>query len=662
MTIAARQLSEDEQARLDACSLEPIRTPGAIQPHGVLLVANAASLHIVHVSDNTAALMGLDTDEVLARTLPDVLGAEAFERIAQILDPDVPAASPALVSVRGRLFDAIVHTDDGPILLDLEPVSSPAADDPGMTGTLYAAIHTLARIRTTEQLWSETASVVRSITGFDQVMVYHFHDDDHGEVVGEDVADGMQPYLGLHFPSSDIPTQARDLYLSKLSRVIATTLDEPAALLSAVGAPEAVGLLDLSASELRSVSPQHLRFMRNMGQVSTMSFSLIHDGRLIGMITCAHRSPRRLRYLVRQGLEVLANQVALQLTSIRSIDALSGRLALNDIRSSIVAGLTDEVDIAGVLLDGEVTIGDLVPADGVALRLGGVTASRGKVPPADQLAALMHELAIGADGRGFAADSLSVDYPDVARLVPGACGMLVVPIGGDGDYLAWFRDERVHSIPWLGDQRASNRLTPLSPRNSFASWIQRVTGRCESWDAFQTVAAELGLDIESILLRRVESRLADVALHDPLTGLPNRRLLMDRLDRALERHARGEELALLFLDLDGLKGINDTGGHDAGDAVLVRTARRLEAAARAEDTVSRIGGDEFVILCEDITSEQAEAVAERILQFLRDTEEPGTASIGIATAAPGLSASDLLTRADAAMYRAKAGGRDRVSR
>ncbi len=669
--IADVRVSLDEQTRREACALEPIRTPGSVQPHGVLMVVNAASLQIRHVSDNSAALLGLAPEWMLGRTLLEVLDATALAQLTDILDPAVPAANPAPVTLNGTAFDAILHRIEDHILIDWEPALGQAAS--WSTAVLYAAIHHLARIRTATELWAATALAVRQITGFDHVMIYHFHDDDHGEIVGEDLAEGMQPYFGLHYPASDIPHQARELYLRKLSRVIATTGDEPSALISAVDSDSATSGdahgLDVSMSELRSVSPQHLQFMRNMGQASTLSFSLIYDDRLIGMITCAHRTPRRVPFMLRQGLEILANQVAAQLSSIASIAVLTRRMEVRSVRSALIAGLTDEADIAETLLRGPMTVLDFIPADGAVIRLDGVITSCGRTPAVPELSALTDALLRRGDSVKFVTDALPLDYPDLARLAPAVCGMLMVPIGGDGDYVAWFRNELVRSVSWLGDQTAANRLTPLSPRNSFSSWSQDVTGTAASWDGLELDAAELGLDLDSTLFRRAESRLAHVALHDPLTGLPNRRLLMDRLQHALAKYERGAELAVLFIDLDGFKSVNDARGHEAGDAVLVHTAQRLVAAVRAQDTVARIGGDEFIVLCEDTSVDDAETLARRILTALRagprsgrPAHAPITASIGITGADLSFDASDLLRQADAAMYRAKAQGRNQISR
>jgi diguanylate cyclase (GGDEF)-like protein/PAS domain S-box-containing protein len=165
-----------------------------------------------------------------------------------------------------------------------------------------------------------------------------------------------------------------------------------------------------------------------------------------------------------------------------------------------------------------------------------------------------------------------------------------------------------------------------------------------------------------------DAHLAHLALHDPLTGLPNRLLLRDRLDHDLASAARnGTRVAVVFLDLDGFKEINDTLGHDVGDVVLCTTAERLQEALRPGDTVSRMGGDEFVACSTDVrTEEDAQALAQRLLDAVRPPVLVGDhllavgVSAGVTLSGPGEGSAALLRDADGAMYAAKRAGRGRV--
>ncbi len=676
------EISPEERQRLLECSQEPIRTPGAVQSHGVVLIVDATTFEVVYASENSATVFGMEAATLLGRALADVTGHAAVSAIRDVLDETVAAANPVSVIINSHSFDSIVSAA-GPrvtgssdssssdtrtlVAIDFEPTILPSPLH--SASSLYDAILRLSRATTMGDLWTGTARELRILTGFDRVMVYHFYPDDHGEIVAEERPDDMEPYLGLHYPASDIPAQARELYLTKLSRMIADSSDDGSALISlSDSAGDAWGTLDLSHAELRAVSPHHRQFMRNMGQASTLSLSLVHDGRLVGMITCANRTPLRLPFLMRQGLEILANQVSLQLASMREIERLTQQVRVRSIRSRLLGQLSGTTGMVEALFNGELTVLDLIPADGATLHIYGVTTSIGTVPVEAELTSLVESARRDGLELPVFTEEISSDYPELAVFVPTVAGMLLLPLGGSGSYIAWFRQEISKSVNWLGDQSPTNRVSTLSPRDSFSSWTQSVRGSSQSWDGLDIEAAELCRDLDGVLLRRAESKLAALALHDPLTGLANRRLLTDRLEHALTKYARGEELALLFIDLDRFKVVNDTYGHDVGDALIVHAAGQILAATRPEDTVARLGGDEFVVLCEGTTGEEADVISRRLIDAISEPLTTGgttlsiTASIGVTAANLSFSATDLIRQADTAMYRAKQRGRNQASR
>ncbi len=636
--------------RDESCAQEPIRTPGTIQAHGALFGFDRESRRLIVASENAPEFIGIAVDDMLGRTVEEFVDPEALRS----LQDAAAGANPARIRLEDRDLDAIVHRDGPVTFVELEPASG--ADELAAAAQVYGAANRISAAIGRDALLPLVASEFRELTGFDRVMVYHFHSDGHGEVVADSRDDDMEPYLGLHFPGSDIPAQARQLYLTKLSRAIVSTTSAPVPLLALPdSAPDR---LDLSVAELRSVSPFHLQFMRNMGQASTVSFSLIHRGELIGMITCAHRTERRLPYLLRRSLEVLGNQVALQLGAMRDVAELATEVRRRELRASLLGRMVGSDELSVALLEGEPTVLDLVAADAAAIQLDG---DLRRTPGAPDPEVLDELAARGA----LETTSLVADHPDLAQLLPGFAGVLVVPIGETGDYLAFFRREVLQSVRWLGDLAESNRLAPLSPRLSFSAWTESVTGTSLPWEDAARAAGEFAVGLESALTRRHEARLAKLALRDPLTGLPNRRFLQEELERVL---ARGSEVSLLFVDLDDFKRINDSYGHDAGDSVLLEVSRRLIAQVRSQDRVARLGGDEFVVVCENMTAAAAERVAARVISSLAqpiDLKEGATvvtASCGIVGGWPGSTAAEFIERADAAMYRAKAGGRNQVSR
>ncbi len=632
----------DELRRLEECAREPIRTPGRIQSHGTLLGVDPATGVVVTASENAAAWLG--------RPLADAR-SDALDYAARTGN----AVDPVRIEWDGGAADAIVHRSGGLALVELEPVLEGV--EYVRTGVV-GAIQRLSALTSVDQLRREAAREIRRLTGFDRVMVYHFHDDGHGEVVSEDAVDGLDPYLGLHFPASDIPPQARQLYVTKLCRAIVDTHDDGVALVSTAGDPRA---LDLSLAELRSVSPYHLQFQRNMGQRSTVSFSLVERGRLVGMITCAHGTVRRLPVLLRRSLEVLAAQVGMQLSSLTEIERLRRTVEFRERRAALLAPLYASDDIPAALLGGRRTVLDLVPADGVVVRLGGTSHVSGAVPDSDGIERMLERLS----GEAVVSECLSRDRPDLAELLPGTAGLLAVPLDTEGDILVFLRGEVAREIAWLGDPGSANRPDGLSPRTSFSAWKQSVRGRSEAWGVVVAEAVELGRDLEVAMQRRAEARLAELAMRDALTGLHNRRFLVERLSHPTPVGPDGK--ALLFVDLDDFKRVNDEHGHDVGDGVILEVARRLLAHSRAQDVVVRLGGDEFVVIVDGILGADVEAIAQRLVDAVAVPIVVGThvvhltASCGLVTAAPGEPRSGLLEAADAAMYRAKRAGRNRIS-
>lgn len=661
MTSITVPIDECEAERLVDCALEPIRTPGAVQPHGVLVTVDAYLRNLNRVSGNTLAHFGVEPRELFGTRLDDLIGPVAVEALRAVLAGSRPATNPVAVSIAGQAYDAIAHKIADEAVIEFEPACDPALFS--SPSAVYAAILRLDAIGTRENLWHDTARELKGLTNFDRVMVYHFHPDGHGEVVAEQCADGMEAYLGLHYPASDVPAQARQLYLNKISRTIVSTASESAPLLAAA---EAQTPLDLSQAELRSVSPHHLQFMRNMGQESTLSLSLVQRGELVGMITCAHRTSRRLPYALRQGLEVLANHVALHLGAMTEIAHLTRAADQRELRGRLIDALDATDDMTVALLEGSPSIRDLIPSDAAAVSVNGTIAVAGELVTSEQVATLASRLSETATPLPFSSNSLALDHARLGTAVPAVAGALIVPYG-EGDFVAWFRTEVAQTIDWLGDPSAANRATPLSPRNSFSLWRQEVVGQAVPWHGYELDGVEFGRDLDRFRMRRAELQLAVLGLHDALTGLPNRRLLTLRLQEAFESRAHARPVALLFVDLDSFKEVNDSFGHDVGDTLLVKAASRIRAVTRDSDTVVRIGGDEFVVFCDSIAAEEAKLIANRILLNFRrpfvigGTVVTTTVSVGIATASEASSPKELLRRADESMYRAKRAGRNQLS-
>ncbi|MGP3925867.1 diguanylate cyclase domain-containing protein [Streptomyces sp. 8N616] len=224
----------------------------------------------------------------------------------------------------------------------------------------------------------------------------------------------------------------------------------------------------------------------------------------------------------------------------------------------------------------------------------------------------------------------------------------------------------------MGKLREEGGLSSHSPSRRVSCRIRAADGQWRHTESTISRHAN-GLIINSRDVSEraaLQARLEHLAFHDTLTGLPNRALFADRLKHALaKRSAHRAPPAVLFLDLDGFKSVNDSAGHAVGDELLIQAALRLQAAVRAGDTVARLGGDEFAALLEGeagLCGPRTREVAERLLSALSKpyciggTEAVVAASIGIAVATPEITPDELMRRADLAMYAAKAAGRGRI--
>ncbi|MFW3171336.1 SpoIIE family protein phosphatase [Geodermatophilus sp. CPCC 206100] len=500
---------------LARCADEPIAVPGAIQPHGALLAVTEPDLAVVVASANAADVLG----DGAAPDLAALLDPADLDRLRAGLAGDLAELNPLRVRVGGRDLDLVVSRADGLLLTEWEPVEGAEQAGAAWHRRLPAVLQRLSATGSLDELTGVLARDVRALTGFDRVMVYRFDAEWNGEVVAEDRRDDLEPFLGLRYPASDIPAQARELYARNWLRLIPDAGYRAVPLHPAVH-PDTGRPLDLSGSILRSVSPVHLEYLANMGVVASMSVSLIDRGRLWGLVACHHYAgPHRPSYADRVAAEFLGRTASLLLHATVDTAERGDVVAVAQQQAALVAALgrTPRTP-AAALTAGPGTLLDLLPAGGAALRLSGRLHLLGATPPADRVAALVPELL--ADGRGVT-DTLGSAAPDVADT---ASGVLAVAVGtAPGDFLAWFRPETVRQVTWGGNPHEPKTVQGatgprLSPRRSFAAWEETVRGTARPWREHEVAAATAlaGHLTESALQRAGEDNRLAAALQRTL--------------------------------------------------------------------------------------------------------------------------------------------------
>jgi two-component system, chemotaxis family, sensor kinase Cph1 len=503
---------------LSTCDQEPIRTPGSIQPHGFLLTL-AADLTVLQASANLGDWSGIAAGEAIGRPLADVIGQAAAQRLAPELAADLgprPFYAGTVTTGSGRHVDVLAHRWDGVTIAEFEAVDRAGSAD---FRNLYPLIGDfLLKVNDTssiESLARLACQHVRSVTGFGRVLVYRFDADGHGHVMAEARDARYHSYLGQHFPASDIPAQARALYALSRIRLIQDATYTPAALVPPLN-PVTGKANDLSFAALRSVSPVHLQYMRNMNTLASMSVSLMVKGRLWGLISCHNEGPAAVAFDKRTACEQLGQILALCIESREDAAELQFRLEVRRTMVSMLAGLTQGSDFIANLANVFPDLLRFARAAGVAIMVDDRILTYGDTPEQDDIQALVDWLALHDHGDVFHTDKLSALYAPAEQMVRNASGLLAMPISRiHKHYLLWFRPESVHTIEWAGNPHAKDVVpgapAQLSPRTSFAAWRETIHGTSLPWHGGEIeLALEFRTALLGIALERAE-QMAELA-------------------------------------------------------------------------------------------------------------------------------------------------------
>jgi len=612
-------LAPGEPVDLTNCEREPIHVPGSIQPRGVLLAVSEPDMVVRQVSRNLADVVGTAWDDALGRPLAEVIGVEPAGAIARsasafgdlrernpielILDcggtpcpvdailhravhgPDVTSSGPSTSgpSTRGRSSAAAVST----LVIELEPAFGPRPFSfPNTYQAVRSTISDLNRATSLQELYDITAEAVRTLTGFDRVMVYRYDADYNGEVVAEAKLPELNSFLGLHYPASDIPAQARALYEKNWVRLISDVRYTPSPL-EPIDLPGTGQPLDLTYSTLRSVSPIHCEYLQNMGVGASMSISLLRGDKLWGLIACHHYSGTHAPpYATRAAAEFLGSTLSLRLVDRAEDEEHRRALRVRSTLAWLTAAALDEDRPLTETLLGRPGLLDVVPADSVVVNLQGSTRTAGVPLPAEVSTAL----AAWAATRGqdvVSSDRLPLEAPLLGAPAELACGVLALPLP-DGQYVLWTRAEQVQAVDWGGDphnkaiaEREGDSVR-LSPRKSFDRWRETVRNRSEAWTAAElTEAAELRNHLlEALYARSRRVAQAALTLQRSLLSEPPQ---PDHLEFAVRYVPAAREAQVggdwydVFQQPDGATAlvIGDVVGHDTEAAACMGQLRGL---------------------------------------------------------------------------------------
>lgn len=594
-----------EAVNLNNCDREPIHIPGLIQPHGLLLVLREPGLQIVQASENTVEILGIHPDELPNLSLLDLLGANQIEAIQACLDRSFEHINPlplTLTVKAGASFsmNGIVHrAPGGEVVLELEPAERKARSD-------FFQFHRLTKdILTKMQLAQSLADLcdlvveeVQRLTGFDRVMIYRFNQQGDGTVIAEAKQPEAEPFLGLRYPDSDIPKQAKYLYTLNWLRLIPDIQYQPAGLRSFLPSTSepAQQPLDMSYCVLRAVSPIHIEYLKNMGVAASMSVSLIQQQRLWGLIACHHNSPKFVPYETRTICEFLGQLMSTELANKEANEDLDYKLQLKDIQGRLVDRLAGATDFATELTLEPTTLLQLMGAQGVVVCEGDQLIRVGATPTEADILALIPWLADQFERDLFVTNALPRLYPEAEAYKQVGSGLLALCISKiQRRYILWFRPEIVQTVAWAGNPEKPSRIEAdgsltIFPRQSFEAWQEIVRGKSSDWLACEVEGAvELRQAIVDIVLRQADE-LASINLE-----LERSNTELDAFayiaSHDLKEPLRGIHNYATFL-LEDYENILEAEGVEKLQT-LVRLTKRMELLIESLLKFSRLGRQEL---------------------------------------------------------------------
>ena len=494
-----------ENLDLTVCDREPIHRLGHIQQFGCFIALNVDWI-VSFCSANTQDYFNTDPENLMGQPLQPWLDRQLMHDLRS-------AYQSAIITGRNeRLFnrqiqatqqsvDISVHFNGMYIVVEFEQIPASRHTEDSFVRALISQFY---RARTAQELLEDMAQQLRFITGYDRVMIYQLLPDESGEVVAEAAAPELDTFLGLRFPASDIPKQARTLYTKNLLRVINDVHASPVPILPEGNGQS--GKLDLTYSTLRAVSPVHIQYLKNMGVGASLSVSIIIDDKLWGLIACHHCSAKVPSYAMRTDLELFAEVLALELNARLSREREEAARQVRDTHDKVISTISREGNLREVLVAQLSTLANLIPCDGIAAVVDGHAQGEGRCLTGVPLQQLLDHLEQQDTQELFHTDRLATLLPDYDINKHQVAGLLAIPLShASADYLVFYRNAQTQTVAWAGNP---DKLTPsvssanheeggvdsmangLMPRTSFAAWQKTYHDRAEPWSIQDLRSAE----------------------------------------------------------------------------------------------------------------------------------------------------------------------------
>ena len=523
--------TEELEQALRQCESEPIHQMGQIQPHGVLLVLSSDSRRtVLQASSNLEDFIGLPSEGAYDKPLAELIGDQEAKRIEQLIQntsDQNSAAGEINVTLRQEKLNLQARVFASEKIFVLELMRNDSAHlEKQLTDQLLPLQRSLLNLNTETDIYryfDHVAQITRELTGFDRVMVYRFDTNWEGEVIAESRVDAVHSYLGTRFPASDSPPQARRLYTSNLVRQVADVNSKPVPIMPALN-PVTCQPLDMTHSSLRSLSPVHVEYLRNMGVQASMSISLLQNGRLWGLIACHHMVAKQVSNSLQEAAAYVSQAITSKLTLIEIHEQRSLGMEANRIIGELLKNITTDPEgaIYNFLLPNLLV---LLDATGVIMLVEGKSYTHGEVPVPSAISNLLDWLGSQSATEVFSCDHLTQYFPPADAYADIAAGLLATPLSAEmRNCILWLRKEKLRTVHWAGSPEKIFHKDPvgvrLSPRKSFETWTESWRGRSTPWSHVETetartialaltqgLAQKYKLEREQEELRRSEEKL-----------------------------------------------------------------------------------------------------------------------------------------------------------
>ena len=501
-----------QQYDLMNCDDEPIRYIRLVQPHACLLAVDIKSGQVVFASQNTGRILGVEYRELLNRPLTDLLSEESVEAIRVAGEAsDFHRSNPfrPMFSKGHLILNMIVHEHDGMRILEFEP-RDPQASSTEFIDRVDDATQRIQSAATIDEVFQSVVEQVHKLTGYDRVMLYRFDEEGHGSVIAEKHLPHVSPFLGIRFPNTDIPAQARRLFVKNQTRITVDTHAEQNPLYPILH-PETGEPLDLTYSVARGVSPVHIEYLQNMGVRATLSIAVVLDGNLWGLIACHHYEPKFIDFRTRKIIRFFSKIVSGHLSLQAALEFRKSVLRGNRIKTQLFEQMTDDWNIVDGLTAGEQTILDLNESHGAVLSFEDTVVRLGVTPDDADLRRIMQFLNTDQERPLFKTESLKQEIPELHDPEDHAAGMMAVKIGKQSsEFVMWFKPAQTNTVTWGGkpghvieEDDAGNKR--LLPRKSFAKWQEQVAGISAPWERHEVdTALAMRADITDFIVQKYD--------------------------------------------------------------------------------------------------------------------------------------------------------------